>query len=116
MSIEIVTYHSTNAKLENAWIAHVVLPNGEYWGVRFCGSSEEIVKVKATQLWASESQKYRATDVGIVKTDNRGLHFAGKAWMINKTLNKKIRIDIDKVDEYTAMGWERGGPRSNIGG
>lgn len=62
MSIEVVTYHSTNAKPSEAWLAYVE-NNGVRWMVQFAAATEEAAKAKALALWESE-----------------GSHFVGKAW------------------------------------
>lgn len=58
MSPNIVTYHSSNAKPHEAWLAYVVLPSGEQWLVRFTGHSELEAKTKAQVLWDKEQKRY----------------------------------------------------------
>jgi hypothetical protein len=105
---EVITYkvHSGNPKPGFEWTAYVVLPNGEYWGVRFNGSTEELAKSKAIALWTKEQERFKrfaADDGGPAydsladdeidvseKHDRRGAHFAGKAWLIHKVTRKKL--------------------------
>jgi hypothetical protein len=117
---EVITYHvaSGNPKPGFEWTAYVVLPNGEYWGVRFNGSTEELVKSKAVALWTKEQERFKRfadedeeeIDVS-VKVDGRGRHFAGKAWLIHKITREKIRVPKEQVSQYLSE-YEVGGPRS----
>lgn len=130
--MNIVTYHSTNAKPNEAWLAYVVLPNGEQWLVRCTGHSELEAKTKAQVLWDREQKKYRAhndlvdAEAGDVKVvhnhgtpnsfsvapSGRGAHFAGKVWVIHQTTRELKRIDPKELDSHLADGYVRGGPRS----
>lgn len=107
---DIVTYRSENAPREElTWMAQVVLPNNNYWGVYFTGSTEQEAVLKAIKCWNAEEAKLNPDGS---KVDGRGSHFAGKVWMIHKQTREKIRIDAGQVAEYEFKGYERGGPRS----
>lgn len=115
---EVITYHSSNAKPAEQWLAYVVLPDGNQWLVRFTGETEEIAKAKAIRLYESESSKMQQRNNDdevytqqIGRADRRGHHFAGKAWLIHKITREKIRVPNEQVEQYLAE-WERGGPRS----
>lgn len=109
----VVTYHSANAKPHEAWLAYVVMPDGNQWSVRFAGSTEEEASNRAIALWESERAKCNSEPEDPWANAGRGAHFLGKTWLINVASREKIRIDKDKADELVATGeWERGGPRS----
>lgn len=114
MMVNVVAYHNPN--LVPAWISYIVLPNGEYWGVRFEGSTEGIAKDKAIRLWESERAKYAKLDSSpeIAKPLQlgRGHHFAGKVWVINRATHDLKRVGVDELANYEAAGYVRGGPRS----
>lgn len=40
------------------YLAYIVLPNGDYWGVRFNGATEEIARTKAISTWNKEKHKW----------------------------------------------------------
>lgn len=131
--VEIITYHivSGNPKPGFEWTAYVVLPNGEYWGVRFNGSTEELAKNKAIALWTKEQEKFKrfaadepeddaianpeeekATAIDPWATPSgRGHHFAGKVWMRNKEGELK-RVALTEIALYEKNGFKRSGPRS----
>lgn len=94
---EVVAYH--NPMASPAWIAYVVLPNGEYWGVRFEGQTEAIAKDKAIGLWESELAKYTKLDKSDPDIEakssgaGRGHHLAGKLWVINRVTHDLKRVD-----------------------
>ena len=133
MNIEIITYHvvSGTPKPGFEWVAYVVLPNGEYWGVRFNGSTEELVRSKATRLWAKEQERFKRFAADIEPEDNaianpeeekpvdpwanapsgRGHHFAGKVWMRHETEGLK-RVPLTEIALYEKNGYYRSGPRS----
>lgn len=118
MSIEVVTYHSTNAKPSEAWLAYVE-NNGVRWMVQFAAASEEAAKAKALALWESERAKLYKPAAPETNRDaskpvggGRGSHFVGKAWLINSATREKIRVPVEDVSRYLSQGWERGGPRS----
>ncbi len=131
--IEIVTYHSTNAKPEAAWTAFIVLPNGDYWGVRFSGATEEIAKAKAIRLWTSERERYglnpEPTELKscvnpwadlpsqpkpekLTSGLGRGSHLRGKVWMRHKQSRDLIAVALTEITMYEQRGFERSGPRS----
>jgi len=56
-TIDVVTYHSTNADPRYCWIAYPIL-NGKPWYVRFMASTEEEAATRARALLASELKKY----------------------------------------------------------
>jgi hypothetical protein len=118
---EVITYrvHSGNPKPGFEWSAYIVLPNGEYWAVRFNGSTEELAKSKAIALWTKEQERFKRfaededeeeIDVS-AKHDRRGAHFSGKAWLIHKITREKIRVPKEDVEQYLGE-YERGGARS----
>ena len=120
--MNIITYHSSNAKPHEAWLAYVELANGEQWLVRCTGHSELEAKTKAQVLWDKEQKKYAAHNLKMdcqgevpVKTDGRGAHLAkmaGKVWVINRSTHHLCRIDPNELTKYEGMGYQRGGPRS----
>lgn len=119
---DVVTYRSENAAREDLiWTAYVVLPNGEYWGVRFNGATEEIVKTKAISLWNSERAKFSKNPVGYIKKEkdfdpwaNNGEkqhHFVGKVWMRHKETRDLKRVTLTEITMYEKQGYIRSGPR-----
>lgn len=135
---DIVTYKSDNAAREDLlWLAYIVLPNGEYWGVRFNGATEEIAKTKALATWQREQEKWKALEPLIEQTNQqfkpqgaaigsqllintndpwaeaeKQHHLAGKVWMIHKDSREKKRVALTEIVMYEKLGYERGGPRS----
>ena len=120
--MHIVTYHSANAKPEKAWVAYIVLLNGNYWGVRFDGPNEQYVIDKARAQWEVERKRVMDSPINDIdgedeeevdeKPTGRGSHFVGKAWLIHTVTREKIRVPKEEVDKYLLNGYERGGPRS----
>lgn len=139
--MNIVTYHSTNAKPHEAWLAYVVLPSGEQWLVRFHGATEQQAIDAAKARWESEQRRYgydkdglplrpgqsyapvkkynelaTVDDQSALTKQGRGSHaaalFAGKVWVINRTTHDLKRIDPSELANYEANGYVRGGPRS----
>ena len=117
--MNIITYHSANAKPHEAWLAYAELPNGEQWLVRFTGATEAEAVAKAEARWESEQKRYRshnelepALSAASFKSDGRGQAFAGKVWVINRDTQHLCRIDPGELDSYLAKGYVRGGPRS----
>lgn len=113
--VDVVAYHNPN--LLPAWIAYIVLPNGEYWGVRFEGSTKRIATTKALRLWESERAKYAKLDSSPNESvkpmqSSRGHHFAGKVWVINRATHDLKRVGQDELAAYEANGYVCGGPRS----
>jgi len=118
MTTQIVTYHSTNAKPNEAWLAYAVLPNGDQWLVRCTGHSELEAITKAQVLWDREQKRYSlhsevaAMSAATFKDDKRGAAFAGKVWVIHQTTRELKRINPKELDSHLAGGYVRGGPRS----
>ena len=118
MKMNIITYHSSNAKPHEAWLAYVELANGEQWLVRCTGHTELEAKTKCQVLWDREQKKYvlsnAAKDVEPIKT-SRGAHLhglAGKVWVINRSTHHLCRIDPNELASYEVKGYVKGGPRS----
>ena len=99
------------AKAPARYIAYVVLPDGNLWGVRFEGSEANIVtanaiafyeaeKVKQERIRGSSDDEVMNFKPSTTKTDMRGAHFVGKTWMVNHTTKQKIRVDQSQVNEY----------------
>jgi len=119
--VQIVTYYSENAPVEQCWIAYIVLLNGEYWGVRFNGGTEEIVRMKAINLWNKEREKFSKAPIEYIKAEkefdsweNNGEkqhHFAGKVWMRSSEGELK-RVVLTEIGMYEKNGYYRSGPRS----
>ena len=123
----VATYQniSDNVPENMRFLAFVVLPNGEYWGVRFSGATEEIAKTKAIALWTKENAKWdmqhRSIDDieeyedvpanPLVTPSGRGKHFAGKVWMRHATEGLK-RVALTEIALYEKNGYFRSGPRS----
>lgn len=118
-------------------LAYIVLPNGEYWGVRFNGATEEIARTKAVSLWNREQGRFRlnqkpTNNKSFVKSaqpssdgpqDGNSMpidpwaslkqhHRAGKVWMRHKESRDLISIPLTEITMYEQRGYERGGPRS----
>jgi len=110
--MNIITYHSSNAKPHEAWLAYVELANGEQWLVRCTGHSELEAKMKAQVLWDREQKKYAAHNSKVDCQKESSHHLAGKMWMINRVTHHLCRIDPGELTAYEAKGYERGGPRS----
>lgn len=55
MTEKIITYHSLNAKPEQAWVAYVDLGH-DYLGIRFSGATEAEATAKAAEFWAEEQE------------------------------------------------------------
>lgn len=97
------------------YVAYVVLPDGNYWGVRFNGSTEDDVKQKAIALWNAERAKWLKRD-GVadpwadVKAEQH--HLANKVWMIHNETREKKRVALTEITLYEKNGYVCGGPRS----
>jgi hypothetical protein len=119
--IDVVVYHSTNSKPDEAYLAFVVLPDGNQWLVRFTGQTAAIAEDKARRLYEAERAKFAArnqmheddaeVDVAKPAADGRGHHFAGKAWMIHRVTRVKIRVPKADVASYLGE-YDLGGARS----
>ena len=123
MSLQILTYQSTNAPAHKAWIAYPVLDG--LWLVR-CEAATEAAAIERAKAWYEAEKVRQARIVG--KSDDegndfkpaavpsvgsgRGLHFAGKVWMVNRETGHKCRIMPELQGSYEAKGYVRGGPRS----
>lgn len=112
-------------------LAFIVLPNGEYWGVRFSGATEEMARTKAISLWTSEQQKVNSqpldkspcadpwADVGgdnlsdkkFTSDLGRGSHLRGKTWMRHEETRKLIAVSLTEITMYEKQGYYRSGPR-----
>ena len=126
--MNIITYHSSNAKPHEAWLAYIELANGEQWLVRCTGHTELEAKTKCQVLWDREQKKYSASNEATTlykqsgeprpiyhtqkQYDGRSAAFAGKVWVINRSTHHLCRIDPNELANYEAKGYVRGGPRS----
>lgn len=122
--VRYVTYSSDNADENYKWLCYVVLPNGDYWGVRFSDATEEIARTKAISTWNSEREKWAKrepdllTDAFQVAAGNndpwapKQHHLANKVWMRHKEARNLIRVPLTEITMYEAKGYERSGPRS----
>lgn len=115
-----VTYHSVNAKPDEAWLAYIELPNGQQWLVR-CSAATELEAIeKATSLWEAERAKavalepHRTSDApsSTVKPSGKGHWFTGLKWVLNRSTGHKARVRPDEVAGYLANGYIQAGPRS----
>lgn len=112
----VVTYRSENAAREElVWAAFVVLPNGDYWGVRFNGRTEAEAIDRAIQLWNNEKAKWSKRQPendpwADVKAEQH--HLANKVWMIHSETREKKRVALTEISLYEKNGYVRGGPRS----
>lgn len=124
---EVATYHSTNAKPEEAWLGYCILPkDGSQLLVRFSGATEATVISKAQSWYDKEKRRqdtlYASTaaaadnDADDLQSPSRGSHlaamFTGKVWMLNRVSGERARVLPAEVADYAAKGFERGGPRS----
>lgn len=121
--IQVVTYHSVNAKPQEQWLGYVVLPDGNRWLVSFSGTDEASVIAKAKAVYLADKAKQAriyGVDNGDIEeedkpekhTEGRGHHFAGKVWVVNRTIHDLRRIDPSELEGYLAKGYVKGGPRS----
>ncbi|SRR5216684_24529 len=123
--IDIVTYQSQSCQREDLeWLAYIVLPNGEYWGVRFNGATEEIARLKAMARWNKEREKNKHHDLVPALLNKQqendhwaaliaapSHHFTGKIWMRNAEGELK-RIALTEIEMYEKNGYRRSRPRS----
>ena len=130
----VATYQniSDNISEDQRWLAYIVLLSGEFWHVRFNGTTEEIAKTKAIALWTKENAKWErlglnksveetisipvdlAEEVVLKEPDpwasvGRGKHFAGKVWMRNGETLK--RVALTEIALYEKNGYHRSSPR-----
>lgn len=109
---DVVTYFSANAPREDLqWTAYVVLPNGEYWGVRFSSATEAAVIAKAISFFNAEKAKHSVVNDPWAEVTKQH-HLANKAWMRHKESRELIRVPLTEITMYEARGYERSGPRS----
>lgn len=122
--MQIVTYHSTNAKPSEAWMAFVVLPNGSTVQVHFKAATEQSAKDNAETFYIAEKERQlklcgtsAAEPVSnpVVSSEpksGRGAGFVGSVWVLNRSTGHKARIQASELAGYEANGYVRGGPRS----
>jgi hypothetical protein len=123
MSETYTTYHSTNAKPEEAWIAYI---NG--WKVRCVGSTEQEAKDRAKALWDKErerlsqpyyeqasqaraAQEAMSSPASSYRSEGRGHANTGKLWMHHPEKGY-ARVVLTEITMYEANGYVRKGPRS----
>lgn len=87
------------------------------------GISEAAALERATRFYKNEvdkltySQRLGATPTRVISTNvgqSRGVGFAGKIWVINRTTHERKRVDASEVENLLANGWIKGGPRTKI--
>lgn len=119
--VDVVTYHSTNAKPNEQWAAFLVSSSGDQLPMKFTGKDEQTVKTRAVEWFKAEKVRQTALlgeavneahDEDIKSTGGRGHHFAGKIWVINRQTDDKRRIEPNELAGFEAQGYVRGGPRS----
>lgn len=130
--IKVATYKyngiDLNTPADMHHIAYIVLPNGEYWGVRFNGATEEIAKAKAISTWQHEQEKWKRLEPLVADPDpwadnqhkaninqahnDKQHHRAGKVWMRLKETRELVSIPLTEIAMYEKHGFIRGGPRS----
>jgi hypothetical protein len=109
------------------YIAHMNLGSDIY--MSFFGPTAKEAEDKARSWYETERKRAERIDPSIKsnqsgssdgwgdtdgwsKPDTRGMHFAGKVWMVNKSTGEKKRIDPSEQSLYEGRGFVRGGPRS----
>lgn len=122
MTIETITYYSSNAKPELAWMAYIVMPNGKLWMVPSFGATEDDAVRKIVALWESERAKVIVGDpwanvnqprANVAQEYNdKQHHRAGKIWMRHKETRELVSIPLTEITMYEGKGYERSGPRS----
>ncbi len=116
MSHTFITYHSTNAPADEAWIAYI---NG--WKVKFTGNTEQEAKDKAEALWTSERARMaEAASTGDwanwsndTPKEGRGHANTGKVWMHHGEKGF-ARVPLTEIAMYEQNGYVRRGPRSAV--
>ena len=124
----VATYQniSDNVPEDQRYFAYIILPDGNFWTVRFNGATEEIARTKAIALWEKENEKWKrlglTDDKPEVDTPNdpwaapepsaKGAHIVGKVWMRNKDTRQLARVALTEIALYEKNGYVRGGPRS----
>lgn len=123
--VDVVTYHSQNAKPHECWIGYVVLSDGNQLQVRISGATEQAVIDKARWFWASEKARQDRARASIGdqaasdgenlisdRPSGKGQVFLGKVWMLNRATGERARVDAGEVGNYEGRGFVKGGPRS----
>jgi len=134
--LKVVTYHSTNAPPEMAWLAFVILPNGTMWLVRSHGATEEEASERIERLYQKEINRFskqanvdaKKKDVGSTDAEAvpkpaadqraaetpaaKGQSFSGTAWVIHEVTREKRRVPGIQLEQFLNDGWVRCGPRT----
>jgi hypothetical protein len=127
MSYVIRCYEGQDEWGSNRWLAHINLGSDIY--MSFFGPTKEAAEKRARNWYENERKRAERIDPSIKsndpvsndgwgdsdgwsKPDTRGMHFAGKVWMVNKSTGEKKRIDPSEQSLYEGRGFVRGGPRS----
>ena len=119
--MKIIVYQSFECSdFARGYLAHMDLGNDTY--MSFFGPTAEAAQKRANDWYANERQRQArivgtsepnvTTIANITRGDGRGMHFAGKVWMVNRTTGHKTRVDPGAVAGLEAQGYVRGGPRS----
>lgn len=106
---------------EGCWLA--MIDFGRAYMPFFANTKDEAVAKATSFLEAEKARQLRlvgsASQVAAepenrtsVNPGGRGLHFAGKVWMLNRQTGHKVRVDPLAVAGFEATGYVRGGPRS----
>ena len=132
----VATYYniSDNVPEDQHFFAYIILPSGDFWHVRFNGSTEEVAREKAISRWTKENAKWErlglnkapdiienykhddevpldgeplATKDPWAVPSGRGHHFAGKVWMRHATEGLK-RVALTEIALYEKNGFVRG--------
>lgn len=123
--VDVVTYHSQNAKPHEAWIGYVVLSDGNQLQVRISAATEAAVIAKAQAFWATEKERQDRVRASVGGEDapegenliqgaaiNNQHRFSGKVWLLNRTTGERARVEANRVGDYESRGFVKGGPRS----
>lgn len=127
MPYVIRTYEGKDEWGKDRFLVHMNLGSDIY--MSFFGSSAKEAEDKARNWYENERKRAERIDPSIKsaatvsndgwgdtggwsKPDTRGMHFAGKIWMVNKSTGDKKRIDPSEQSLYEGRGYVRGGPRS----
>lgn len=124
--VDVVTYHSQNAKPHEAWIGYVVLSDGNQLQIRISAASEQQVIARAQAFWSAEKarqDRVRAsigTDIATggenlisERPSGKGQLFLGKVWMLRRQTGERARVEAGEVAGYEARGYIKAGPRSS---
>lgn len=124
MTIQVVTYHSVNAKPDQQWSGCCVLPSGQRLEIWFCAGSEQGVIDRARAFYEREKARQdRLYGSTVAAADNdeaevnaagpsREQVFTGKVWMLNRETGERARVSPGEVGSYIARGFNKAGPRS----